>query len=120
MLETPEVACDVTRGTQHSKHGFIVDDRVSRIVQMKVFLLTVVMILNVMMMYTLFGLWVFRPYQYEPMAQEKQPREAAEQNINTAMLDHFEIIKLLQSIIHRWKGLLLRYIMVSVVWLYIN
>ena len=37
-----------------------------------------------------------------------------------AMLDHFEIIKLLQSIIHRWKGLLLRYIMVSVVWLYIN
>ena len=39
---------------------------------------------------------------------------------SVAMLDHFEIIKLLQSIIHRWKGLLLRYIMVSVVWLYVN
>ena len=32
------------------------------------------------------------------------------------MLDRFEIIKLLQSIIHRWKGLLIRYIIVSVVW----
>ena len=40
--------------------------------------------------------------------------------ILVAMLDHFEIIKLLQSIIHRWKGVLLRYIMVSVVWLYVN
>ena len=36
-----------------------------------------------------------------------------------AMLDHFEIIKLLQSIMHHWKGILLRYIMVSVVWLYV-
>ena len=37
------------------------------------------------------------------------------QRVQLAMLDHFEIIKSLQSIIHRWKGLLLRYIMVSVV-----
>ena len=35
-----------------------------------------------------------------------------------AMLDHFEIIKLLQSIIHNWKGLLLRYIMPSCYLLY--
>ena len=40
--------------------------------------------------------------------------------IYIAMLDHFEITKLLKSIIHRWKGLLLRYIMVSVVLLYVN
>ena len=37
-----------------------------------------------------------------------------------AMLDHFEIINLLQSSIHHWKGLLLRYIMISVVCLYVN
>ena len=37
-----------------------------------------------------------------------------------AMLDNFEIIKLLQSIIHHWKGMLLRYIMVSVAWLHAN
>ena len=37
-----------------------------------------------------------------------------------AMLDHFEIIKLLESVIHHWKGILLRYIMVLVVWLYVN
>ena len=38
----------------------------------------------------------------------------------TAMLDHFEIIQLLQSVIHHWKGMLFRYIMVSVVWMYVN
>ena len=37
-----------------------------------------------------------------------------------AMLDYFEIIKLLQSVIHHWKCLLLRYIMVSVAWQYVN
>ena len=37
-----------------------------------------------------------------------------------AMLDDFEIIKLLQSVIHHWKGILLRYTMVSVVWQYMN
>ena len=37
-----------------------------------------------------------------------------------AMRDHFEITNLLQGIIHHWKGMLLRYIMVSVLWLYVN
>ena len=37
-----------------------------------------------------------------------------------AMLDDFEIIKLLRSVIHNLKGILLRYIMVSVVWQYMN
>ena len=37
-----------------------------------------------------------------------------------AMLDDFEIIKLLQSVIHHWIGILLRYIMVSVAWPYVN
>ena len=36
-----------------------------------------------------------------------------------AMLDPFEIIKLLQRTMRHWKGLL-RYIMASVVWLYVN
>ena len=37
-----------------------------------------------------------------------------------AMLGHFDIIMLLQMVIHHWKNMLLRYITISVTWLYVN
>ena len=54
-------------------------------------------------------------FQYELGSKNKKLQTV----MLVAMLDDFEIIKLLQSVIH-WIGILLRYIMVSVAWPYVN